>query len=76
MGIGVEVCLGSSGVPEGALFLLAGSARAPRAGSFLFLSMVVVVGCCSTALGDGLVDASRKVVALGGWKFMHAGGAD
>jgi hypothetical protein len=35
---GVGVCL-VSGVVEGALFLLAGSARVLRAGSFLFLSM-------------------------------------
>jgi ABC-type glycerol-3-phosphate transport system permease component len=45
---GVGVWMRSSGVVEAALFLLADSPRAPRAGSFLFLSMAVARG--STAL--------------------------
>lgn len=48
---GVGVRLGSSEDVDGALFLLAGSAFAPRAGSFLFLS--IIVACCL---------AARKVV--------------
>jgi len=52
------VWLRSSEVIEAALFLLADSPRAPRAGNFLFLS--IAVAGCSTALG--VVYLSRVAV--------------